>query len=118
MAQVDDMDATQETQYETPTFDPRGAFARTLRGGETAALGRLQRQNERPDPSELAGTQPGDAVRVNGTRTSTQRPRRFETPTFHPRGAFATTMRAGEIARQERRQGLSDVTRDVLFSTC
>lgn len=117
MAQVDDMDATQETQYETPTFDPRGAFARTLRGGEMARLGRLQRQNGLPVPSELAGTQPGDAARVNGKRTSTPRPRRIETPTFHPRGAFATTLRAGEIARLERRQRLSDVNRDVLVTT-
>ena len=28
-------------RYETPTFDPRGAFARTLRGGEMARRGRL-----------------------------------------------------------------------------
>lgn len=104
MAQVNNMDTAHERRYETPTFEPRGAFARTLRGGEMARLGRLERQNGLPDPSEPAGNEPGDARRVNGTGTSTSRLRRYETPTFDPRSAFAWTLRSGELARLERRQ--------------
>ena len=33
--------AREGRRYETPVFDPRGAFARTLRGGEMARRGRL-----------------------------------------------------------------------------
>lgn len=62
-------DTAQETRYETPTFSPSGAFARTLRGGEIARRARAQ---------------------------ST---RRYETPTFSPSSAFARTLRGGEIAR-------------------
>ena len=110
MTQVNDMDTAHERRYETPTFEPRGAFARTLRGGEMARLGRLARQNGLPDPSELTGNEPGDARRVNGTGPV----RRYETPTFDPRSAFARTLRSGELARLERRQRRSDSRRDVL----
>jgi len=113
MTQVNDMDTAHERRYETPTFEPRGAFARTLRGGEMARLGRLERQNGLQDPSELTGNEPGDARRVNGG-TSTSRLRRYETPTFDPRSAFARTLRSGELARLERRQRRSDSRRDVL----
>lgn len=79
----------QEPQYETPTFHPRGAFARTQRGGEMARLGRLGRSTS-PAP-------------------------RYETPTFDPRGAFARTLRGGEMARRERRRQLcSSGPSDVL----
>ena len=33
-----------------------------------------------------------------------QEPRRFETPTFHPRSAFARTLRSVEIRRLERQR--------------
>jgi hypothetical protein len=102
MAQVNDMNTEHESRYETPTFDPRGAFARTLRGGEIARLGRLDRQKGLPTPSELAGDEPNAARAVNGTA------RRYETPTFDPRGGFARTLRGGEMARLERRQRLFD----------
>jgi hypothetical protein len=39
----------EERCYETPTFDPRGAFARTLRGGEMARQERPLRSDARPD---------------------------------------------------------------------
>jgi hypothetical protein len=41
------MDSALDPRFKTPTFDPRGAFARTLRGGEIARLARAQEQNER-----------------------------------------------------------------------
>jgi hypothetical protein len=41
MAQVNDMKTEHESRYQTPTFDPHGAFARTLRGGEMARLSLL-----------------------------------------------------------------------------
>ena len=37
-------------RYETPTFDPRGAFSWTLRAGEVA---RRRQQRRRPDPWQL-----------------------------------------------------------------
>jgi hypothetical protein len=73
MAQVNEMDTAHERRYETPTFEPRSAFARTLRGGEMARLGLLEPQNGLPDPSELVGNEPDDARRVNGTGTSRSR---------------------------------------------
>ncbi len=105
MAQVNDMDSAREARYETPTFDPRGAFARTLRGGEMA---RLRRRTGLTHPNELAGDEPGNGRRFNGSATSTSRPRCYETPTFDPRGAFAWTQRSGEIARVGRQQQLLD----------
>lgn len=95
MTQRTDIQTTDERQYETPTFDPRSAFARTLRGGEMARLGLFSRQ---PDPSAPESSKPRVTQRANGKE------RRFETPTFEPRSAFARTLRGGEMARQERRQ--------------
>jgi hypothetical protein len=90
MAPLIHTDTAQETKYETPTFSPSGAFARTLRGGELDRLGRLARQNDAPAPTP----------RFTGTT------RRYETPTFDPRGAFARTLRGGEIARRARIQAV------------
>jgi hypothetical protein len=95
MTQRTDIQTADERHYETPTFDPRSAFARTLRGGEMARLGRLSRQ---PDPSALESSKPRVTQRANGEE------RRFETPMFDPRSAFARTLRGGEMARQERRR--------------
>ena len=44
-AESNDTDSAQSRRYETPTFDPRSAFARTLRSGEMA---RLERQRRLP----------------------------------------------------------------------
>ena len=87
MTPLVDTNSAQETRYETPTFAPSGAFARTLRGGEMARRGLLSRTS----------IEPRAARQFSGT------PRRYETPTFDPRGAFARTLRGGEMARQERR---------------
>ena len=95
MTQLNNIQKADERHYRTPTFDPRSAFARTLRGGEMARLGLLSRQ---PGPSALENNDP----RI--TQRATSEERRFETPTFDPRSAFARTLRGGEIARQERRQ--------------
>ena len=81
MTQINGNDTDTAQRYETPTFDPRGAFARTLRSGEIA-----RRERERKIESA----------------------RRYETPTFDPRGAFARTLRSGEIARRERQVRLPD----------
>ena len=101
MAQVNgnDKDTAKEPRYETPTFDPRGAFAWTQRSGEIARRRHLQRENRLPDPSELASNEPDMAQQVNGNEKNSSRARRHETPTFDPRGAFAWTLRSGEIAR-------------------
>ena len=96
MARLTRIDSAQETRYKTPTFDPRSAFARTLRGGEMALLGRLERPNEVAARGKLAGTGSNRASQTSGTE------RHYETPTFDPRGAFARTLRAGEMARLER----------------
>ena len=106
MTQVNgnDMDTAHSPRYETPTFDPRGAFAWTLRSGEIARRERLQRQNRLPDPGELASNEPAMAQQVNGNEKNTSRARRYETPTFDPRSAFSRTLRSGEIARLERQQ--------------
>ena len=81
------MNTTQTQRYETPTFDPRGAFARTMRGGEMALEAARQKQ-------ELAEPQP------------------FATQTFDPRGAFSRTLRSGEIAVRDlqRRRNLAPAT--------
>ena len=95
MTQRTDIQTADERHYETPTFDPRSAFARTLRGGEMARLWLSSRQ---PDPRALESNNPRVTQRANGEN------RRFESPTFDPRGAFARTLRGGEMARQERRR--------------
>ena len=94
MTQRTNIQTADERHYETPTFDPRSAFARTLRGGEMARLGLPSRQ---PDPSALENNE----LRV--TKSASGAERRFETPTFDPRSAFARTLRGGEMARHERR---------------
>ena len=51
MTQVNETDMnTAQPRYETSTFDPRGAFAWTLRSGEIA---RLERQRRLFDPKQL-----------------------------------------------------------------
>ena len=103
-------------RYATPTFDPRGAFARTLRGGEIARLEARRQRNGLPDRKELEAR--GLAVAgVNGTGLNMAQPRRYETPTFEPRGAFARTLRGGEIALLERLNRLSELRQpNVLFA--
>lgn len=96
----DDTDIAQSPRYETPKFDPRGSFAWTLRSGEIA---RREQQNRVPGPSELASAEPDVTHEV---AKNTSRAQRYETPTFDPRGAFAWTLRSGEIARLEREQRL------------
>ena len=116
MTQVNssNVDTANSRRYETPTFDPRSAFAWTLRSGEIARLER-RRQNRLADPTALASNQPDVAQRVNGNEQITSPARRYESPTFHPRSAFARTLRSGEIARLERQQQLPDPTQlDVL----
>jgi hypothetical protein len=110
MTQVNgnDMDTAHAPRYETPTFDPRSAFAWTLRSGEIARLARRQRQNRLPDQSELARSEPDMAQQVNGSEKNMSRARIYETPTFDPRSAFARTLRSGEMARLERRQRRAD----------
>lgn len=95
MTQLNHVETADERHYQTPTYDPRSAFARTLRSGEMARLGLLSPQ---PDPSALEDDTPRVTPRANGEE------RQFETPTFDPRSAFARTLRGGEMARQERRQ--------------
>ena len=103
MAQISDIDTGHEARYETPAFDPRCAFAWTLRSGEIARRQRRQEEG-RPAPDELTRTSPVAARRVDGTGTDGSAARRFETPTFDPRSAFARTLRGGEIARVAREQ--------------
>lgn len=109
MAQISDIDTGQEARCETPTFDPRCAFAWTLRSGE---LARRQRRREegRPAPDERTSTLPVAARRVDGSGTDGSAARRFETPTFDPRSAFARTLRGGEIARVARKQRPPDAS--------
>jgi hypothetical protein len=95
VTQLNHIETAEERHYETPTYDPRCAFARTLRGGEMARLALLS-----PEP------------RRSGSETHTARvtprasgeERHFESRTFDPRSAFARTLRAGEVALRERRQ--------------
>jgi hypothetical protein len=103
MTQVDitSVDNGNSTRYQTPTFDPRCAFARTLRSGEIALLQLRQRQNEPAEPTEQESWQT-DTVKQTAPPA-----RRYETPTFHPRSMFARTLRSGEIALLERRQRLA-----------
>ena len=49
------------------------------------------------DPSALENNEPPVTKSANGEE------RRFETPTFDPRSAFAWTLRGGEMARHEQR---------------
>ena len=86
MAPLVHIDTAQETHCETPTFSPSGAFARTLRAGELARLGRLTPKDDAPAPRP----------RFTGTTEP------YETPVFDPCGAFARTLRSGEIARRAR----------------
>jgi hypothetical protein len=104
------MDTAQSPHYETRTFDPRGAFSWTQRGGEIARLEAQQQRNGLRDRKTLESKEPRVA-QVNGRETTMTRSARYETPTFDPRGAFAWTQRSAEIAareRQQRRQRLTD----------
>jgi hypothetical protein len=83
MANGNDMATAQSSRYETPTFDPRGAFSWTQRGGEMARL-EAQRQRDR--------------------ETTVAQSARYETPKGDPRSAFSWTLRSGEIAGRERQQ--------------
>jgi len=47
-------------------------------------------------------TAPGAAQQVDGAAGDPSTVRRYETPTFDPRSAFARTLRSAEIARRER----------------
>lgn len=96
-------DTAQAPRYETPTFNPSGMFARTLRGGEIARLEAQQQRNGLPGRKKLEGKK-SDAAQVNGNERNTAQSPRYETSTFDPRGAFARTQRGGEIARLERQQ--------------
>jgi hypothetical protein len=48
-----EMNMARTARYETPTFDPRGAFSWTLRAGEIAGRERQQRRHRLPDPKQL-----------------------------------------------------------------
>jgi hypothetical protein len=104
MTQLSDIDTAPEARYETPTFDPRGAFAWTLRSGEIALRQHRVEQGRPAQLAEITTTAPDAARRVNGTVTDGSRAWSYETPTFDPRSAFARTLRAGEIARIAREQ--------------
>jgi len=103
MAHGNDTDTAQSVRYETPTFDPRGAFSWTLRGGERARLEAQKQRNGHQDRKTLERKQLR-AVRPIGHETNLARTAPYETPTFDPRGAFSWTLRAGEIAGRERQQ--------------
>ena len=49
MTQLNHIETADERHYQTPTFDPRSAFARTLRGGEMARHERWPHSGARPD---------------------------------------------------------------------
>lgn len=108
MAQISDVETGYEARYETPAFDPRCAFAWTLRSGENARRQRRQDEGRPAQLEELTSTSPAAARRVDGAGADGSPARRFETPTFDPRCAFARTQRAGEIARAARAQRLPD----------
>jgi hypothetical protein len=91
---------TAQQQYQTPTFDPRSAFAWTLRSGEVAR----RRQSGTPDRDAA----PHTSLRGTAHKPTGSRPPRFETPTFAPRSAFAWTLRSGEVARRAHQQRRSD----------
>ena len=99
-----DTETAQSPSYETPTFDPRSAFAWTLRSGEIALRERRRGQSKPLHRDALASTGPEAPRHVNGTAKNASAARRYETPTFDPRSAFARTLRSGEIARLERQQ--------------
>jgi hypothetical protein len=104
MTQVDvnDMNTAQPPRYTSPVFDPRGAFARTLRGGEMARLEREQR-NGLAEGKKLESRE-SDVAHANANVVNAAKPPHYETPTFDPRSAFARTLRGGEIASLERQQ--------------
>lgn len=102
MTQVksNDTGTAQSPRYDSPCFDPRGAFAWTLRSSEIA---RREQQKRPLGPSGPASITPDGTGR---REKDTSRGRRSETPTFDPRGAFAWTLRSGGIARLGREQRL------------
>jgi hypothetical protein len=104
MTEGNDIDTPRTPRYETPTFDPRGAFSWTLRAGEIARLEAQRQRNGLQDPKAPESKQSG--AKVDHSEASTARPPRYETPTFDPRGAFSWTLRAGEIARRQAQQRL------------
>ena len=120
MAHGDHMDTAQSPRYETRTFDPRGAFSWTLRGGERARLEAQQQRNGLQDRKALESKQLR-VVQVIDLETNMARTAPYETPTFDPRGAFSWTLRAGEIAgrkRQQRRHRLPDPKQlDILVAS-
>ena len=61
---IDNVDAGDSPRFETPTFDPRSAFATTLRSGEIALRERRQRLNR---PSEPDTTQQVDVRAKNAS---------------------------------------------------
>lgn len=93
MTQLDgtDIDTAQSPVHEAPTFDPRSAFAWTLRSAEIA---RREQRRLRSQTARL----------TSGHELGRTPERRYETPTFDPRSAFARTLRSAEIARLERGQ--------------
>lgn len=104
MTQIDDLETGEEARYETPAFDPRSAFAWTLRSG---AIARRQRRPEPEAPSrgdEATGPTSDTAPLARETGAHGSAGRRYETQAFDPRSAFARTLRAGEIARLAREQ--------------
>ena len=105
MTQVNgnEMDLARSARYETPTFDPRGAFSWTLRSGEIARQEAQRQRSELPDRKKLESREP-DVAQVNGNEMDMAQAPRNETPTFDPRGAFSWTLRSGEIARLERQR--------------
>ena len=102
MTQISIETWTQETAAlrDSDVRSPRRVRHGRLRSGEIALRGRRQRQSR---PSEPGTTQQVDVRAKNASPA-----RRYETPTFDPRCAFARTLRSGEIARLERRQRLTD----------
>lgn len=86
----------QDSVYETPTFDPRGAFAWTLRAGEIARRAVRDDRSPQPTVGRLASTATCAAVSRDTSRAAASR---CETPTHDPRCVFAWTLRAGEVAR-------------------
>ncbi len=101
-----DTDTDESAVSDVPTFEPRSAFAWTLRSGEIAR----REQNRALKRSELA--------RVAGAiagKAEKDTPARYASPTFDPRGAFAWTLRSGEIAGRELGRRLPAVMQqDVL----
>ena len=95
---------TAHPRYETPTFDPRGAFSWTLRAGEIARVETQRQRNGLPDHLKKLESREPDVAQVNGNEMNVAQSPRYETPTFDPRSAFSWTLRSAEIARLERQQ--------------